>query len=534
MAQDTSGVLIAGAGPVGLTLALELARHGIRARIIDRNTEPSPYCRAIGVTPRSLDVFEDIGVAREIIDAGLWLTGTRVAIDGSPSREIRPDFSDLPYSQLGVPQYATEAVLAAGLERYGVTVERGAVLAGLDLREDGVAVEIETRDGREEADFRFVIGCDGAHSAVRRALGIPFEGDAFPMEFMLGDVKIDWDLSRGMALRAMKLVENGAPDLFIAIPLPERGRYRVSMQAPERLSRAVSTGGSDHGIQADRPGATLADLQEVADRLLPEHPQLSDMRWSSIFRISMRLAEHYRRGNAFIAGDACHIHPPTGGQGMNTGIQDAYNLAWKLALVLRGAASERLLDSYEAERRPVAADVVARTTEQSVNLGRDKVPPHRLQDTQLLVGYPDSPLSSGSASAKVAAGDRVPDVQGLRRPGFGFPLRLFDVLRGRRFVLLVTLDDAGDTAAAEACAATLDRLWPRLMRVVAVSFSEMPSEQIPGVELVHDATGQFADAFGGGRNQAILVRPDKYAGFVSDAWSESAIIGYLRERVGLS
>src|SRR5262245_60317239 len=291
-----SDILVVGAGPVGLTLASELARHGAKVRCIDKNSEPSPYCRAIGVTPRTLEVFEDMGIVREVIDAGLWLTGVRLAVAGAPVRGIVTDPSDLPYSQLAVPQYATEAILDAHLRSFGVTVERGISLAGLTQRDGSIEVAIDTPGGRKQASYRYVIGCDGAHSAVRKALGIAFEGDAFPMEFMLGDVHMDCDLARGVALRAMKLTENDAPDLFIAIPLPDRGRYRVSMLAPESL-RAAPLAGTEHGIQAERAGVTLKHLQEVADRLLPERAVLSDMRWSSIFRISMRLAARYRLGN---------------------------------------------------------------------------------------------------------------------------------------------------------------------------------------------------------------------------------------------
>ncbi len=243
---------------------------------------------------------------------------------------------------------------------------------------------------------------------MRHALGIAFEGDAFPMMFMLGDVRIDWDLPRGMALRALRLVEDDAPDMFIAIPLPEPGRYRVSTLAPPD---AAQPAGTNHGIQSELRGPDLAEIQAVADRLLPKKPRLSDMRWSSMFRISMRLAERYRLGRVFIAGDAAHIHPPTGGQGMNTGIQDAYNLAWKLALVLKGAAPETLLDSYEAERRPVGAEVVARTRAASENYGREQGDrPDRLADTQIRVSYRGSAWvlddPAGFDAAAPAAGGR--------------------------------------------------------------------------------------------------------------------------------
>jgi 2-polyprenyl-6-methoxyphenol hydroxylase-like FAD-dependent oxidoreductase len=296
-------------------------------------------------------------------------------------------------------------------------------------------VRLARADGQaEDARFRYVVGCDRAHSTVRRALGIAFEGEAFPMLFMLGDVHIAWNVPRGFALRAVRLVEGGAPDMFIAIPLPEAGRYRVSMLAPPELA---SSDGSDHGIQSELRGPDLAHLQSVADDLVPGGARLSELHWSSIFRISMRLAEHYRRGRVFIAGDAAHIHPPTGGQGMNTGMQDAYNLAWKLALVLQGAASESLLDSYEAERRPAGADVVARTRAASEGYGREPGgKPDRLADTQILISYHGSNWvhddAAGLDTAIPAAGDRAPDAGGLRRHGVGFPLRLFGRLARHR------------------------------------------------------------------------------------------------------
>ena len=282
--------LIVGAGPVGLTLAGELCRHGVRCRIVDRLAQPLPYCRAIGATPRTLEVWEDMGVARDIIDAGLWLVGGRSVIDGRPPHDAFELYSDLPFGQLGVPQYETERVLAQHLRQFGIEVERGVAVSTLKQTGDGVSVQLLHADGSVDgATARYVVGCDGAHSAVRHALGIDFDGDALPMSFMLGDVRIDWDLARGMTFRALNLVEGGAPDIFIAIPLPDAGRYRVSAIANSESLPAKDAG--DHGIQSELRGPSLADLQAVADRLAPGKPRLSDMRWSSIFRISMRLAE---------------------------------------------------------------------------------------------------------------------------------------------------------------------------------------------------------------------------------------------------
>jgi 2-polyprenyl-6-methoxyphenol hydroxylase-like FAD-dependent oxidoreductase len=271
--------LIVGAGPVGLTLAGELCRHGARCRIVDRLTRPLPYCRAIGVTPRTLEVWEDMGVARDMIDAGLWLVGGRSVIDGRPPHDAFEAYPDLPYGTLGVPQYETERVLAGHLRQFGVEVEKGVAVSALTQTADGVSVQLLHADGSvDSATARYVVGCDGAHSTVRHALEIGFVGDALPMSFMLGDVHIDWDLARGMTFRALSLVEGGAPDMFIAIPLPEAGRYRVSAIANPAALPARD--GSDHAIQSESRGPSLADLQAVADRLVPGKPRLSDMCWS--------------------------------------------------------------------------------------------------------------------------------------------------------------------------------------------------------------------------------------------------------------
>lgn len=515
-------VLVVGAGPVGLALAAELARHGVSVRVIEARTEPLPFCRAIGVTPRTLEVYEDMGIARAMIDAGLWLTGTRLMVTGAPTRDAMMDLADLPYSSLGVPQGETERILTAHLATFGIAVERGVRLVSFTEIEEGVQVSLEGPAGPETDHARYVVGCDGAHSTVRHQLGIPFEGEAFPMPFMLGDVHLDWpageDLPRGMALRAMELRENDAPDMFIAIPLPEHNRYRVSMLAPMDDAQE----GADavkHGIQSERPGPSLAEIQAAADRVMANPPTASDLRWSSRFRISMRLAERYRMGRAFIAGDAAHIHPPTGGQGMNTGIQDAYNLAWKLALVLKGAATPALLDTYEAERRPVAEGVIAQTVEESINLGRPGRPMHRLAHTQILVNYRGSPIVRQAAALREGApeaGDRAPDVRGLRRRGVGFALRLFDLLRGTEHVLICPVSGEADCAALEAGVQAMQARGLSLRAVaIAPAGSNLPDPV--GFCLVEDEEGDFAKQYGPGM---LLVRPDKYVGWIGATFDE--------------
>lgn len=480
------------------------------------------------MTPRTLKVWEDMGVARAAIDAGLWLDGLRSLIAGHPSHDAVTDDSDLPYASLGLPQDATERLLTSHLERYGLRIERGCTLNGISQTPAAVTVQLTRGDGTAEtASFAYVVGCDGAHSAVRHALGIAFEGDAFPMTFMLGDVHIAWDLPYGMALR---LHQDAPPDLFIAIPLPELGRYRISMIAPDALE---PPGGTGHGIQADFPGPSLADLQAVGDDLLPGKPQLSDLRWSSIFRISMRLAARYRDGRIFIAGDAAHIHPPTGGQGMNTGIQDAYNLAWKLALVLAGRATPALLDSYEAERRPVGAEVVARTLAATQNFGRERGgQPDRLADTQLDVTYRGTAWvrdDAGGDDAGPAAGDRAPDAHGLRRHGVGFPFRLFDVLRGTGHVLIASLRTADAPSQAAALAAFAPALRARFalpLRIVAIVPAATGAAERPGIALIEDVDGDFGRVYGelGG---SLLVRPDGHIGWRGPSWRSEGLLAYL-------
>ncbi len=515
-------VLVVGAGPVGLSMASELARHGVRCRIIDKLLVPSGYCKAIGVTPRTLEVWEDMGIAREMIDAGLWLRGMRMVTSGQ-ARDSVFDFPELPYGSLGIPQFATERILARHLARFGIRADRGVTLTG--LRDEGRVVEVELQhhDGRnEQAEFQYVIGCDGAHSAVRRALEIGFAGDRFPMPFMLGDVTIDWELPRGFTCFSIVPREGHAPDFMVAIPLPDRNRYRVTMLAsPEFLASAsgrdVQERDPDHGIASERAGPSLEQLQVVADRLLPGAPRLGNLRWSSLFGISMRIVDKYRVGNVFIAGDAAHIHPPTGGQGMNTGIQDAYNLAWKMAVVLRGEADARVLDSYDAERRPVGADVVERTKAASMSFGRERAArENRLADTQILINYRGSPLvTTGAEGSALRAGDRAPDVLGLRREKVGFPLRLFDVTQGTTHVLICAFSThsiGGEVNELEEMLLQLRKAREDgQLRVVLIISGAGDLPDVPGITVLRDETTAFETAYGA--PGVYLVRPDGYIAY---------------------
>jgi 2-polyprenyl-6-methoxyphenol hydroxylase-like FAD-dependent oxidoreductase len=539
MRNASPEVLVVGAGPVGLTMAAELSRHGVSCRIVDRLPKPLPYCRAIGITPRTLEIWDDMGIIDPLIDAGLWIVGTRSFLNNSPAQDVPTELFGLPYGHLGIPQPETERILAEHLAIFGVAIERPVTLTSLKQEPEQVTVELLHPDNSTEtAAFRYVVGCDGAHSAVRRLSDIPFEGDQFPFTFMLGDVVLDCDLPRGTVLRAIRPSENGAPDFLVAIPLPERNRYRVPMLAPDSLSLPAKAAGSDpaHGLQTELPGPVVEELQVVADRLFPHQLQMSDLRWSSLFRISMRLAARYREGRAFIAGDAAHIHPPTGGQGMNTGIQDAYNLAWKMALVLRGSASADLLDTYEAERRPVGADVVSRTRTQSEQFGRKQTAQEeRLTETQTLVNYRTSRLSRESVRASqesvpVRAGDRAPDCSGLLRANVRYPSRLFDVLRGVSHVLLLYVAkfaEAEQVQLAEQLSEKLTAAPGLCCRLVLITSLDAEPRNVIGSTVLKDSTGEFFSAYTPEVDTGYVVRPDGYVGFHGRPLTTHGLLDYL-------
>ncbi|WP_181783078.1 FAD-dependent monooxygenase, partial [Pseudonocardia pini] len=348
-------VLVVGAGPVGLTAALELRRRGVECRVVDTLAAPRQYAKAVGVQPRTLELWEASGVLPAALALAAPMRGQRVYRDGELVASLDLDLPpDMPFAFATLPQYDTERILAETLARYGTVPERPVQLTSFVQDAGGVTATLDTG---EEVRAQYLVGADGAHSIVRKSLGLTFEGGAFADEYMLGDVELDWDLPPGYAIR----VNRGA-DGLVAIPLPGASRYRLSMIAPPHLrTRPPAAGEVAHGFEGD-VAPTLADIQEVVDRLAPTPATARALRWSSIFRISHRIVDAYSRGRVFVAGDAAHIHPPTGGQGMNTGIQDTINLAWKLALAVRGEAAPGLLESYDAERRPVGEEVVGRTT----------------------------------------------------------------------------------------------------------------------------------------------------------------------------
>ncbi|MFC5637815.1 FAD-dependent monooxygenase [Streptomyces bullii] len=455
-------VLVVGAGPVGLSAAADLRRHGVRCRLVDRLPARLPYAKAVGIQPRTLEIWDRMGLARTVLEAATPLRGQLLYVNGREQARIDLKLPpEVPYGFAALPQYETERLLEEYVADLGTVVERGTELLSFTQDQDGVTARLRTASGvDEELRARYLVGCDGAHSIVRKGLGISYKGAAFPEEYMLGDVEADWDLPQGYAVRSSHRAEDGSTDdVLVCIPLPGTGRYRMTMLVPPELSKQATARGSAqgvrvaHGLDGDRV-PELSHIQAVVDRLAPRATTLSRMRWSSVFRISHRIVDRYADGRVFVAGDAAHIHPPTGAQGMNTGIQDACNLAWKLALVVQGEAGPTLLASYDAERRPIGEEVVGRTVRHArhgIEADPDDPQTVMLREAQLLVGYRGGPLAGSPHGPPDAPqpGDRAPDCAGLTGPVAAYPLRLLDILRGRTgHVVLLYAADAADLAEA--------------------------------------------------------------------------------------
>jgi len=490
-------VLICGAGAAGLTLGIDLARRGVSFRIIEKLEVPFAGSRGKGIKPRTQEIFEDLGVVDRVVAAGgLYPTDRDYRGDGSHQDSAEPAFaptSTEPYLlPLMVPQFLTEGVLRTRLAELGAHVEYGVELVGFEQDADGVTAQVKVAGTTESIRCAFLVGADGGRSFVRHTLGIDFPGKTLGVRAIVADVIVD-GLTDDVWHRWG--AEDRERQIFLC---PLRGTSMFQIQGPVPMEGEVDL--SPTGLN-----------EMIATRTGRSDILVREVKWASAFQMNARLAEKYRQGRVFICGDAAHVHPPTGGQGLNTSIQDAYNLGWKLAAVLSGAP-EVLLDTYEEERRPIAQDMLGLATKLLQAL-RERGDLHRGKEVQQLgLGYAGMSLTLEAPArdeTTLAAGDRAPDARLLGRAGQ--PVRAFEIFKGPHWTLLgfeVSKDDS-----------VLDRRNLHIHRIGV------------GGDLV-DSTAALQQAYGLKAGDWVLVRPDGYVGAMVDSSSLPKLEEYFR-RVGL-
>lgn len=513
---DIPPALIVGAGPTGLAAAMSLARARVPVRVIDKLAAPAPYSRAIGIQARTLELLEQHRAVEPFLALGHRAHAAALHADGRVIARL--DFDPLqtryPYLLL-LDQSVTERLLAEHLAELGVTIERGVTLVECDA--GGASLDVTLRDagGRDERfSPSYLIAADGAHSTVRHLLGIGFAGRAFEQTFLLADFAAipDWPEDE----IHLFTTPDGIAGLF---PLGS-GRYRLVADRPPVGD-----------VSPDSPPPSLADCEAVVRARIGASIAPSDLAWSSYFRLHSRMVERLRHGRVFFAGDAAHIHSPAGAQGMNTGVQEAFNLGWKLARVLAGGAPDRLLDTYHTERHPIERDVLRQTSlvtqiveadHGAMKLLRDHLVPLlvslgplrdavRRSVSELGVQYRKSPLTLERVlDGGPRAGERAPDallhvIDGPlgQAPGTA---RLYDVHDPASFTLLLLeappstgLDDVSPLAAdAQALIQRLERIMPGAVRAWRVT------------DVEGDGADTLVQAYGRSRPAFYLLRPDGY------------------------
>ena len=533
--NDAPPVLIVGAGPTGLAAAMSLARAHVPVRLIDRAQQPDPHSRAIGIQARTLELLEQHRIVDRFLELGHRAHSANLYSNGH--RLARLDFDPLqtryPYL-LFLDQSTTERLLTEHLATLGVQVERGVELTMFAQGSAGINATLQRADGHiETLHPSYMIAADGAHSAIRHRLGMSFAGKTFEQTFLLADIEADTSWSDD----EFHIFASGA-GLAALFPLG-KGRHRLIADHP--AMPAAPPPGDNPGTLASIPAPTLDECRTIAKSRIHHPVELSGLSWSSYFHLNSRMVEQLRAQRVFLAGDSAHVHSPAGGQGMNTGIQEAFNLGWKIARVVRGDAPDRLLDTYHLERHPIERDVLRQTSfvthlaeadHGPLKLLRERVMPvlaalgplrdaARLTVSELAIQYRRSPLTLERVlDGGPRAGERAPDafvhvVDGPlgRVPGAGC---IFDLHDPAFFSLFLLVDPVEDAVPGGGKLLALGRKPVRpadLDRFVAAV-----EDLLPGavrVWRVSDADGAgsgptLSESFGRTRPSFYLVRPDGY------------------------
>ena len=470
-------VLIVGAGPVGLFLANECARRGLKYRLIEARSSPSVYSKALAIFPRTLEIFDMAGLVGPFLETANRVTSVAVVAHGRRLAHMRFAPEESPYPLIAmVPQNVTERLLAEQLQLKGGAVEYDTSFVSAVQHGDCVSVTLDRKGQRLELTAAFVVGCDGAHSTVRHLLNVPFEGAAYDALFMLADVQTNETL----------------PADELQLCPSEFGPVAIFPISATRR-RIVATIESAEG---DAPSLDL--VRKILSQRAPIGIEAQALHWSSYFRIHHRQAAQMRVERIFIAGDAAHIHSPFGGQGMNIGLHDVWNLVWKLDLVLHGHGNDRLLESYSAERHPVIKDVIETTDFLTRAMGTPNRFAQALRDTVIPMVSRLAPFQHAFVQRLSELGIAYrgsPIVEGAGKRYFDDSLRGGDGIRSR---FLLVLDDSVDASIKQAA------------KQLAGSSSEV-------VELrwrpCHDIT---------------LVRPDGYIAYSAHSYHGIAAVKSVR------
>jgi 2-polyprenyl-6-methoxyphenol hydroxylase-like FAD-dependent oxidoreductase len=534
--------LIVGAGPTGLALATQLQAFGARFRIIDRLLDRTRESRALAVQARTLELLQTLGLGEQLVARGSTSTRLKLHLEGravaavTTLGDVSAGDTRFPFI-LFVSQAETEAILNDHLGGSGVVIERGNELVAFERDADGVQCRLRCDDGPEERlHTRFLIGCDGAHSVVRKQSGIAFEGGSYPQDFALGDLEADGSLEPD-AINSFA----GGGGVAMFFPLGRPTTWRVIAMAADKQTEPQQS--SSPGIVGD---LGLSELQALVDPPTAGTIRLRDPAWLTRFHLHHRQTASYRNGNVFLAGDAAHIHSPVGAQGMNTGIQDAWNLGWKLGLVARGLADGRLLDSYQAERWPVGQFLLrytdrlfstftrAMSGRPLATWARRVVVPHVVPHvfgspwvrrtafafvSELGIRYRKSPVvAEGQPALRGGprAGDRLPDAEILVN---GRSAYLQQALARPHLALLL----CGEPRHWDA--PNLDRLRQQYGRILKTY-----SLSLPGAGgLMVDEKGQAFARLGVKDAAQYLVRPDGYVAFRSAGRTFESLDRYLSD-----
>ncbi|SEB30939.1 2-polyprenyl-6-methoxyphenol hydroxylase [Streptomyces misionensis] len=515
-------VLVVGAGPVGLTAAHELTRRGVRVRLVDAATAPAVTSRAIAVHPRTLETYDQMGVLGGMLAASRRITAFTVYQNGRRLARLDADYTATPTRfpfTVTLEQVETERVLREALTELGVEVEWGVRLTGLDRRPDGVTATLRHADGTEEnAEVPWLVGCDGGHSTVRKLLQLPLVGESTET-WLIADATVETRLPPN----SIYLIRAEGGTLMMA-PMPEKNRWRMLDTVD------VSYDGDGDAVAVRFARKLTAGLG---------HPvRVGTPRWVSVFTAQQRMVPAMRRGRVLVAGDAAHVHSPASGQGMNTGIQEAFNLAWKLQLAVRGLAADELLDSYGTERVPIGRALLGNTKRatQLISLKNalaglampvvfglaQRIPPLRVKMQRAALGrvsglnvaYPDSPLTVPDGSPLPGGprpGERVAQVGPEQAAATGWR-ELVDHLRDVRWTLLVFGDQGAETAAAAL----------RYDTVLSVRTIDA-GDPVDGTTPLADPGGALRTGLGVGARGWLLIRPDGYLAARGTELTEEAL-----------